>query len=349
PGMTLSVAGDDGASDDLGKKFPGLAAVLSDIPEKYNNHGVDYASLAEAFREAPLVAELRTKKIEDVEEYMGSFFEKIFKEKGEVETKLEENGIRGKKIQEIKIDVAVDVSSNFNIEEKTIDGSSVERSEENTYRFQVVFRQIIKGDGGEALSVKVQFPHGEEMVMITDVHLSTVTIPKEGVTALMQNFAANVLEDKGVPDDIQKIIAENVVTFSKMKEKSGLIFSKAAVFDNGLGLFLSKLARAGIQIGVVAPELWQRDAIAALNEEEKVNIVCLDNVGDAFDKMQASSYYYFKTEDDPDWSETRGIIQCDITGKIAIIIGALAAANHVTDVDVIKYMEQLADRFRQAV
>lgn len=347
PGMTLSKAEDDGLGDDLENKFSDLAAVFRRIPTTYNNHGVDHKSLAEAFKEAPLVAELGSKKIGDMVMYMEEFVKKIFNKKCEVKIERLENIIKEKKIQEIIIDVVVD--SSFDAEKKTNNIPDSDRSGENTYLFQIVFKQIEKEDGSEMLSVKTQFPHDEELVGIEEVHLSAVSIPKEGVTAMMQNFVAEMAEKKGVPEDIRNVVAENVVNFSKLNEKSALIFSETATFDKGLGVFLPKLARAGIKVAVVAPEGWQKDAITLVNKREKVEIVCLNQVEEALRVMPAPNYYYFTTSEDEDIGEIEGIISCDITDKIAIIIRALAEANHVTDVNTIDCMEQLAGQFRTAV
>lgn len=335
--------GDEDIRDNYEKKFPDIAKVMEEISKVYDDYGVDHKSLAEAFREAPFAGELDSLETGDVVEYMTGFFKKLFGDECEVEKKV--NMSKNEDHTDIEINVGVNNLSYTPGE--SVDGLTGERDGTcGKYRFQVFFDRKSKKDD-DRLSVRIQFPLEQKPMAYT--RLSTASIQPKKVTAIMQDIAAKMIAKEGIPEGVRSIIAANVVDFSKMNEKSGLIFSKTAVFDNGLGMFLPKLARAGIQIAVVAPEQGQKDAIALLNEKEKVKIVCLDHVGDAFNAIPASSYYYFATKDDPDIGEIEGIILCDITDKIAIIIRALAEANHVTDVDTIKFMEELADRFRQAV
>lgn len=342
PGMTMIREGNEDMGDNLEKKFPDLAKVLNDIPDEYNDYGVDHESLAEALMKAPFAAELRSLETGDVVEYMNKFFKKVFGGKCEVEIKYDESR---KNHTTIETDIAVD---NLRyVPGEIADSLEQERDAEcEKYRFRVVFERTVKKNE-ESLSVGITFPFEKKPTVHT--RFSTGSMVPEKVTDIMQGVAAEMLGDKSLPEGVRNIVAENVIDFSKLDGKSVLIFSKTAVFDKGLGLFLSKLARAGMKIAVVAPEDGQKEAIALLNKKEKVEIVCLDGVEDALNTMPADSYYYFKTKDDPDWGETRGIIQCDITDKIAIIIRALAEANHVTDVNVIEHMEKLADQFRQAV
>jgi len=342
PGMTMIRQGNKDMGDNLEEKFPKFGKILEEISDIYDDYGVDYKSLAEALREAPLVAELGSLETGDVVEYMDKFFKKVFGGKCEVKTKYDQS-----KKDQTTIETDITVDNSRYVPGEIADGLDQERDAKcEKCQFRVVFERTVKKDT-ESLSVAIKFPFEKKKTEYT--RFSTVSMTPKKVTDIMQDIAADMLGNKRIPEGVRNIVAANVVDFSKLDEKSALIFSETAVFDKGLGLFLAKLSRAGINVAVVAPADWQKDAIDSLNKREKAKIVCLDSVGHAFEAMPADSYYYFKTKDDPDWGETRGIIQCDITDKIAIIIRALAAANHVTDVGEIEYMEQLADQFRQAV
>lgn len=153
---------------------------------------------------------------------------------------------------------------------------------------------------------------------------------------------------KGVTKELTQI--SDTIDFSRMNEKSALIFSEKAAFDKGLAPFLAKIADSGMKVSVVAQKPWQKKVIENSNRrqpDEKKHIVILDFAEEAFSKIEATNFYYFKINGDPD-AFLNGLYSIDITNKVELIVKALAEACHIQNINVIREMQDLRSAFSES-
>jgi len=100
----------------------------------------------------------------------------------------------------------------------------------------------------------------------------------------------------GVGNDPKHLLAD------MDSELSALIFSKEVTFDNGVGILLPQLVKAGLKVGVIAPAKEQRQLIKSLNDnelkDEKNKIICGKDLADVTSKLRhgTSRYFYFKAK-----------------------------------------------------
>ncbi|MCK5451492.1 MAG: DUF89 family protein, partial [Candidatus Omnitrophica bacterium] len=134
----------------------------------------------------------------------------------------------------------------------------------------------------------------------------------------------------------------------KMDEKTAFIFSEKAVFDNGLGILLPKLAKAGIKIAVIARNARERELIEKLNNTElageKNKIVCADSVMEATSLVKGvARFYYFKLENDPEESMPANVALID-SFVVKQIIEAIGKASGL-DIGMIERLHEAARQF----
>jgi tRNA U38,U39,U40 pseudouridine synthase TruA len=134
-------------------------------------------------------------------------------------------------------------------------------------------------------------------------------------------------------------------------DKSVLIFSKRVTFDNGMGVYLPKLASAGIRMAVIMDEnnTRQRKLIDEMNRSlpEELRITYASSVPEVMNMTRASRSYYYKIEGDPD-AGIKGVVTFDITGIVRQIIEALGKAAGVIEDGLIERMHMAARRFAEA-
>ncbi|MBU0684032.1 MAG: hypothetical protein KJ864_07075, partial [Candidatus Omnitrophica bacterium] len=155
------------------------------------------------------------------------------------------------------------------------------------------------------------------------------------------------------PSFVKDTIFENIPDFSKLDEKSALIFSQKVTFDNGVGALLPKLARADIKLGVVAKTEKQKTIIRYINEielaDEKNKIFFAETVAEVVSEIKKDTprFYYFKIDEDAEETLPRNVILVD---KLTVerIIAAIGKACGFVDEKMMPLYEA-AQKFAQAV
>ncbi|MCX5677689.1 MAG: hypothetical protein NTY76_01075 [Candidatus Omnitrophica bacterium] len=131
--------------------------------------------------------------------------------------------------------------------------------------------------------------------------------------------------------------------------KSTFIFSEKVTFDNGLGVFLPKLAKSGMKVAVIATNDRQRALIDELNQgrPENERIIYADTIIDIRAKVNSARCYYFKVNGDPD-TDLRDVTTFDITDIVKKIIGALGKVSGIVERERLELLHEAARKFAQA-
>lgn len=125
-------------------------------------------------------------------------------------------------------------------------------------------------------------------------------------------------------------------------KEAGLIFSEKITFDNGLGILLPKLAKAGIKIGVVAVTPDQRRMIEELNKDirgyDRKIIISEDPA--AIQASMARQCYYYRVEGE-DALAFQGMIVVEMAiENIKILVDSLAKACGLLNDDMIRQLNE---------
>ncbi len=170
---------------------------------------------------------------------------------------------------------------------------------------------------------------------------------ESALTELPGDFVRNALDTAGFLSAMSDLSG----TKQLKDDKSVLIFSKRVTFDNGMGVYLPKLASAGIRMAVIMDEnnTRQRKLIDEMNRSlpEELRITYASSVPEVMNMTRASRSYYYKIEGDPD-AGIKGVVTFDITGIVRQIIEALGKAAGVIEDGLIERMHMAARRFAEA-
>jgi len=174
---------------------------------------------------------------------------------------------------------------------------------------------------------------------------------REDIQKIMERIIYVIRESKA-PKWVKEIISSNIPDFSKMDEKSALIFSREITFKSGVGGLLSKLAKAGIKLAVIAEAPEERQRIDALNCEELAGvenkIVYDESVSKVVAKIKGTArFYYFTLDKDGEEDLPEIVIKVD---KLTVerIIAAIGDACRLVDGDM-KALHAIAENFRVSV
>ncbi len=134
-----------------------------------------------------------------------------------------------------------------------------------------------------------------------------------------------------------------------LERGSALVFSERVTFDEGLGVFLAKLARSDIKVAVIATSDSQRGLIDAINRdlESEQKIKYADTIAEVRSVVRASRFYYFKVEGDPD-GDIGGMTTFDITGIVDRIIETIGSLTGIVQPEQIQQLYNAARAFAEA-
>jgi len=141
---------------------------------------------------------------------------------------------------------------------------------------------------------------------------------------------------------------------ARMDKKSALIFSERVTFDNGVGVLLAKLTKAGIKVAVIAKNDKERQLIDELNDKElhgKENkIIYIENVVEAVSVMKhIARFYYFKLPDDPQEATLPDNIEIIDSLLVKQIIESIGRASGVVSAGMIEKLHEASRQFAIAV
>lgn len=172
----------------------------------------------------------------------------------------------------------------------------------------------------------------------------------EAIGALPDRYIKDQMQVSGSENSLEKMLSD-MLGRAICVEGSAFLFSEKTVFDHGLGVFLPKLASAGIRIGVIARDDKQRKTIDELNLMIKGEnkIMYAGSVVELMAEVPgAARFYYFKVREDPrEDLDLEGLTVQDITNAIKDMIDSIGRVCGVE----IKMLEKLHDaamRFARA-
>ncbi len=170
--------------------------------------------------------------------------------------------------------------------------------------------------------------------------------PSEDEQPLHQEWYENHLNTTVFLEELSRLLRiENILE----KDKSTFIFSEKVTFDNGLGIFLPKLARSGIKVAAIVTNDKQKALIDELNKGKSADerIAYAETIADVTAKVHTARYYYFKVYGDP-VTDLRYVTIFDITDIVKKIIDALGKVSGIVEHEKLKVLREAARRFAEA-
>ncbi|MDO8536411.1 MAG: uroporphyrinogen decarboxylase family protein [Candidatus Omnitrophota bacterium] len=129
---------------------------------------------------------------------------------------------------------------------------------------------------------------------------------------------------------------------------TALVFSEEVTFKNGLGILLPKLARAGVNIAVVATSDTERHLVDRLNQsiaDDKKKIVCGSSIEEISRIPGIAKFYYFRLDDEADPS-IRNVVSIPIT--VEYIVSILGKVCNIVNAPQLEMIETARKLFAQA-
>lgn len=217
--------------------------------------------------------------------------------------------------------------SKYNDDTVSLTFLSPDKKSDQTFTISVTVKDYGKG------GVELRVNGFDEMEFVLPIKRGqSVELTQHQIITELSQISVAMRHNEKVPEWVQSALESKLIDFSILDSNSALVFSEKATFDNGLGVLLPKLARAGIRIGVVAPTDKEKALIAELNDGKPADqrIVCLDSVAE-MSKLKAARYYYFKVKGDPAVEDNPSVQTIDITNIAKRIVDSLGRLVGITE------------------
>ncbi|MDP2913534.1 MAG: ATP-binding protein [Candidatus Omnitrophota bacterium] len=221
---------------------------------------------------------------------------------------------------------------------------------EGTGKGLAIVQDVIKHNGG---TIDVQSEPGKGAAFTIRLPIapssgsrSSVTGVADTLKTLPQEWRGNDLKAADFLAEISRLLQIQTVLD---QDKSTFIFSEKVTFDNGLGIFLPKLAKSGMKVAVITVNDRQRALIDDLNQGKPANerIIYADTIAEIRTKIHTARYYYFKVAGDPD-TNLQGVTTFDITEIVKKIIDALGRISGITERERLELLREAARKFAEA-
>jgi len=370
-----------------------VMAAMDELPKHYREkNGTNHEDVASAIHEVPY---LEYRDVKSVMDYMEKFFakylfggnncnvkvEKVFDVSRKMKKKNKNANLMEKVFKNPPEDfdaaIFIDVVERGEKFKSTIETETSPTREisdaynvpylgamPTAYHICAAFKKNSETNNLESIHVEVRSNETLDLEQEFDIPAKQLKSPELAAIyiryAMEKNVTQNLLdlkEQKKLPNWIAEAIDGNIIDLSRFAEEKGaLVFSENVTFKNGVGVLLSKLVKAGIEVAVIAREDGQIDAINALNRIELADtqgkIVVLGDPSEARDVMtNTGHFYYFCVREDAelDLGVPGDFSVNDITGMVKQIIEALGRASGIVKEAEIRLLHSAAEKFAHSV